>query len=304
MQFSGAVVGDLHLVWNREAVEVCGRGALPGSLRSVDIWSVAPMDSRDLLREERGDLLELLGSLTAKQWLMPTACQRWSVKDVALHLLDDDLGWLSRGRDTDSSGLIPMQPDYRRFVAALDQKNQRWVDAATGLSRRVVTDLLGWSGDQVAIYHAGLGLTDGARVVWAGGEVPVWLGLGRDLTERWVHQKQIREAVDRPGHHDRYLPTVLATFVWAFPYQYRPEAQTGTVVNLDLGEDATWHLVRTDGGWQLEPGLQGPAAAALTTDSDTAWRQLTGAAVSAKTLLTEGPRSLADPLLDVRGIIV
>ena len=58
-----------------------------------------------------------------------------------------------------------------------------------------MTDLLGWSGDQVAIYHEGRGLTDGARVVWAGGEVPVWLGLGRDFTERWVHQKQIREAV-------------------------------------------------------------------------------------------------------------
>ena len=109
-------------------------GNLPGSLRSVDIWSAAPMDFRDLLLEERGDLLELLGSLTAKQWLMPTACQRWSVKDVALHLLDDDLGWLSRGRDTDSSGLILMEPDYRGFVAALDEKNQRWVDAATGLS--------------------------------------------------------------------------------------------------------------------------------------------------------------------------
>ena len=70
-----AVLGDLHLLSNCEAVEVCGMGNLPGSLRSVDIWSVAPMDFRDLVREERGDLLELLGSLTAKQRLMPTACR-------------------------------------------------------------------------------------------------------------------------------------------------------------------------------------------------------------------------------------
>ena len=69
------------------------------------------------------------------------------------------------------------------------------------------------------------------------------------------------------------------------------------MVNLDVGEDAKWHLVRIDNGWQLEPGLQEPAAAALITDADTAWRQLTGAAASAKALLTQGPRSLADPLL-------
>jgi hypothetical protein len=44
------------------------------------------------------------------------------VKDVLLHLLDDDLGWLSRGRDADLDGLIPMDGDYRDFVAALNQK--------------------------------------------------------------------------------------------------------------------------------------------------------------------------------------
>ncbi len=46
-----------------------------------------PFDVRPLFREERAELLSLLGSLTADHWSAPTACPGWTVKDVALHLL-------------------------------------------------------------------------------------------------------------------------------------------------------------------------------------------------------------------------
>jgi hypothetical protein len=72
------------------------------------------------------------------------------VKDVALHLLDDDFGWLSPGRDGDLEGRIRMDVDYRDFVVALNQKNQCWVDASRGLSRQLVLELLAWSGHRVA----------------------------------------------------------------------------------------------------------------------------------------------------------
>lgn len=36
----------------------------------------------------------------------PNSAQAAGVKEVALHLLDDDLGWLSRGRDGDMTGLL------------------------------------------------------------------------------------------------------------------------------------------------------------------------------------------------------
>ena len=270
----------------------------------MDDWSRQANDIRGALRTERSELVELLGSLDREGWLSLTGCGGWSVKDVALHLLDADLGWLSRGRDADMTSLLPMADDYREFVIALDQKNQRWVETAAGLSQRVVTDLLVWSGDQVAVYHDSLDLSDTSRVAWAGGEVPAWLGMGRDFTERWVHQKQIREALGRPGDHDRYLPVVLSIFVWAFPHQYRAVAEPSTVVNLDLGEPARWHLTRSHERWELEPGLAHPASAAMKTDMDTAWRLLTGAPYNHADLATVGPPSLTQPLLAIRGIIV
>lgn len=270
----------------------------------VMAWTAPPVDLGEALRQERDDLLSLLDGFTDAEWLAPTPCLGWQVKDVALHLLDDDLGWLSRGRDGDLDGLIPMDVDYRDFVAALNQKNQRWVDASQGLSRRLVRELLTWTGDQVAAYHDTVPMTEPAGVIWAGGQVPGWLGLGRDFTERWVHQQQIRDAVGKPGSHHRFLPVVLSIFVWAFPHQYQPQVEEGTEVNLDLGPDSRWHLIRLERGWELEDGLVDSPAAAIITDMDNAWRQLTGAPTTPGAVTTDGPLHLAQPLLEVRSVIV
>jgi uncharacterized protein (TIGR03083 family) len=272
----------------------------------VELVDVPVRDVRPLLPEERGDLLALLASFGDADWAMPTEAGRWTVKDVALHLLDDELGWLSRGRDSDPSGLLDDTGDYRQFVAALDAKNQRWVDGASGLSHRVLQDLLEWSGQQVDQYYASLNLREPSRVIWAGPDpVPRWFDLARDLTERWVHQQQIRDAVRVPGRHDRFLPDVLHTFVWAFPYQYRSEAVPGTTVQLDFGGiGGSWILTRHARRWVLDEGTAKGPAATLRMAPQVAWRQLTGLPVSAGQYAAGGDDSLVRPLLHVRGIIV
>ena len=169
--------------------------------------------SAPLLTEERADFLALLASFGDADWVMPTEAGRWTVKDVALHLLDDALGWLSRGRDNDRSGLLDDTGDYRQFVAALDAKNQRWVDGASGLSHRVLRDLLEWSGRQVDQYCARLDPRAPSRVRWAGpGPVPVWFDLARDLTERWV---QPVEGEGADPFHVVHANVIGSPKVWA-----------------------------------------------------------------------------------------
>jgi uncharacterized protein (TIGR03083 family) len=272
----------------------------------MDLWSMTPRDVRPLLREERADLIGLLSGLDDVQWRAPTEAPGWTVKDVALHLLDDDLGWLSRGRDGDRDGLLPMD-DHETFVRSLAAKNQRWVDGARGLSRQVVVGLLAWSGEQVDAYYEGLNLIDRAHVSWAGGDVPVWFDIERDLTERWVHQQQIRRAVGvDDGYAERYLPLVIGTFVWAFPAQYRPDAPPGATVGLDLGVGPGWTLRRTTEGWILVEGWPAEPVAALRADAESSWRLLTGAlsAADARSLQLYGEERLTGPLREVRGIIV
>ncbi|HEY6330443.1 MAG TPA: maleylpyruvate isomerase N-terminal domain-containing protein [Blastocatellia bacterium] len=47
----------------------------------------------DLFRPLLDELLKLLESLSGPQWLDPTVCRGWSVKDIALHLLGGDIGF-------------------------------------------------------------------------------------------------------------------------------------------------------------------------------------------------------------------
>jgi uncharacterized protein (TIGR03083 family) len=275
------------------------------TIGGMRIDEVPPRDTRPLIAEINGDLLALLASLRDSDWAAPTEAGRWSVKDVALHLLDGDLTQLSIGRDGDLSWLLDTGGDYRQFVAALDAKNQRWVEAAHGLSARVLTGLLRWSGEQVGQYYATVDLGGPAQVSWASdGPVPRWLDIAREMTERWVHQQHIRDAAGRPGDHARFLPAVLATFAWAFPHQYRPEAAPGTAVQLDFGDGGRWRLTRAAGGWELDEGTAQSPAAALRIPAHLAWRQLTGLPVPAGGYRTEGDERLATPLLAVRGIIV
>ena len=58
-----------------------------------------PVLVMDLFATMREALLALLGSLSPEDWNKRTSCAQWVVKDVALHLLGDDVGILSRRRD-------------------------------------------------------------------------------------------------------------------------------------------------------------------------------------------------------------
>jgi hypothetical protein len=268
--------------------------------------SQAPVvDVRGPLTAQRGRLLSLLNSLSDAQWAAPTAAPRWPVKDIALHLLDVDLSWVARGRDHDPAGMIPVSSGHEEFVCGLAQRNQRWVDGTRVLSPRLITGLLGWSGEQLDTYLGTVDLASPSSVYWAG-EVPLWFDLAREFTERWVHYRQIQEAA-RPGHEhppDEYLPLVLRTFIWGFPRQYGAPGPPGTTIALEIPDAGAWILTRTEAGWSLDEGQAATPAATLRISGEAAWRLLTGARYDARQLQLSGDPALTEPLLRVRGIIV
>ena len=243
--------------------------------------------------------MELLGSLTAAQWTATTGLPNWRVKDIALHVLDDDLGCLARDRDGDSSGRIDAG-SVGELVQALNTKNQRWVEAAAGLSRRLVTDMLAWSGSEIDSWLRNADLHRPATVGWAShGPVPFWFDLAREFTERWVHHQQILDALGmRDQRHERDVDVVLQTFVWAYPHQYRVDAPVGSTIGLRLGTHR-WTLIRRQQSWELEPDGQS-ADLALELSADQAWRLLTGGLHDTDSLQRRGPDELIEPLLHVR----
>jgi uncharacterized protein (TIGR03083 family) len=206
-------------------------------------------------------------------------CPGWSAHDIAAHLLADDVGRLSRGRDG-------YAPSSRRqgepFVEFINRQNEEWVGAWRRVSPALIVDLLTDTGDQTARYFAALDPhAMGAGVWWATGDdpAPVWLDLARELTERWHHQAQIRDAIGAPPLIDPVIfAPVIATFAFALPRTFRDvDAPPGTAVVLHVSgpSGGSWSIVRETGRWDLRVGEGGEPAARASIDEDTWWRLVT-----------------------------
>jgi uncharacterized protein (TIGR03083 family) len=234
-----------------------------------------------LFPEERAALLDVLRSLSPDEWGAPTACAGWSVKDVAAHLIADDFGRLSRSRDDGYRVSWIDAPSFDDLVAAINAQNEQWVDAMRRLSPRVITDLLELAGAQSQAFFETLDLDAlNGPVDWIGPDpAPVWVDLAREYTERWAHQQQIRDGAGRPGLYEpRLFAPVLDAYVRALPRAFAGvDAAEGTQVVVEITGDAggRWSVVRRDGAWSLYVGGDGPAAATVTLDQETAWRLFT-----------------------------
>ena len=270
-----------------------------------------PIIVTHLFPEVQASLLELLTGLTAEDWNKPTACPRWSVKDIAGHLLGGQLGILSRKRDGYAYSGGPIR-DWDELVALINNLNDIWVKAASRLSPIVLCDLLRLSGEQICAYFNSLDpYAIGDPVNWAGPErAPVWLDLAREYTEWWHHQQQIRDAVRRPGLKERrFFAPVLDAFVRALPHTYRSvDAKDGALVALTISGDSggRWLLRRETGEWRLYVGDAQHCDAEIIIDQETAWRLFCKGATKDEALAVAtltGDQVLASKALEMISVI-
>ena len=261
------------------------------------------------------ELISLLRGLGESDWSRPTLARRWAVKDIAAHLLDTDLRRLSSQRDGYGPG-PPTQSadDYKDLVAFLNRLNASWVEATKRLSPRVLVDLLEWSGPRVAELFASLP-PDGPShfsVAWAGEERSAnWMDIGREYTEKWHHQAQIREAVGAPSLNSRrWLGPVLELSMYALPHAFRNvEAARGSAVSVRVDGEAggAWHIRMETGGWKLLEGEATEAAASVRLDGETAWRLFFNALDSEdakRRVSSSGDEELCAAFFAVRSVMV
>lgn len=280
----------------------------------MNVEPLGPIDVVELFPEERESLIQLLSSLTEQQWATPTVCPGWTVKDVALHLLGVDLANLSRRRDgfQDPSTQGPNGESWSDLVGFVNALNESWVEAARRISPRLLCELLAFTGHAMYVYFSSLDLSvTGASVSWAGPDpAPVWLDIAREYTERWVHQQQIREALDRPGFTSPHqFGPVLEAFVHALPHTLHDvDASPGTRLRLiiDGAAGGVWVATKTDEGWLLGKDDNPGADATVTMNQDVAWRLFTRGMArdeAARRTRFEGDRPLGLNVLDMVSII-
>ncbi len=238
---------------------------------------------------------------------------RWRVRDVAAHLLDGDLRKLSAHRDGHFVAPTGPMRSARELTSFLNDLNAGWIEATRRLSPRSIVDLLAFTGPEVAAFVEGLDPSGPAlfAVAWAGEESSAnWLDTGREYTERWHHQQQIREALGAASLTDqRWLRPVFDVSMRALPAAYRgvkapPDTTVSVVIDGEAG--GTWSLVRGAAGWELHVGPATEPAARIRLDQDTAWRLFfkgLTAATAAERVAFEGDVSLARPYLSALAVM-
>jgi len=275
---------------------------------------LAPCYTADLFGPLSKQLVAVLRELTPAEWERPTLAGRWRVRDVAAHLLDGQLRTLSAQRDAHFvSPEGPIQTE-RELAAFINRLNADGLAYAARLSPRLVTDLLEVAGDWVALSVAGLDPHAPAvfPVSWAGETASEnWMHTGREYTEHWHHQMQIRDAVSRPRLLEpQWMVPLLDISVRALPHAYASApAPAGSVVTLQVTGETTgaWSITRDANRWRLTSGRPAQPDAIVTVAADNAWRMFYNGLAHdalAERVRVEGKTDLAAPLLRARSVIV
>jgi len=272
-----------------------------------------PCYTAELFRPLLSELITLLRSLDAEMWDRGTVAGHWRVRDVVAHLLDGDLRRLAICRDGHQIVTDPIASD-RDLARFINRLNAEGVAYGARLSRALLIDLAEITGEWVAEYF--LALPPHAKamfsVSWAGEAVSEnWMDIGRDYTERWHHQMQIRDAVGQPRLlSPLWMEPLIELSIRALPPAYSAvDAPDGSTVTLQVhGEtEGSWTLLRDDASWQLRRGRTGASTTTVSVAADDVWRlffNALSAAAIAERVIVDGDRLLAAPLLGARSVIV
>ncbi|WP_245671255.1 maleylpyruvate isomerase family mycothiol-dependent enzyme [Nocardia amamiensis] len=132
---------------------------------------IAMVDIRDLARLERADFADLLARLSPQDWLAPSLCEGWSVRDVVTHTI----GYLGQSTARLAINMVQTRGD-------VDQLNAAKLPNYSGKEPHELVELM-----RRGIEPSGAGALYGGRVA---------------LIECLIHQQDIR----RPLKQTRIIP--------------------------------------------------------------------------------------------------
>jgi len=267
------------------------------SLTEIDTWAKASdkIADVDLLatylnawRDSADRVLSLCRDLTSGQWASRTDLPGWTVHDVVAHLAHVEIELAAGTLDTGASDRREMAPDATR--AGVEQRPDREPDQlvaelADAVERRtaaLAADPPSGPDDPPPGVSPGFG--------WD------WQTLLRNRAiDMWVHEQDIRRAVDLPGGMDSPGAEVSVTsFAAALPYVLGKKVAPG------LGTVVGWQVT---GEVPVQLALQvGNDGRARTLDgeppADATWLRMD---TETFTILAAGRRAVDDVAFDVDG---
>lgn len=240
--------------------------------------SEIPFDAVAKLPRLEKEFISLLKSLTEEEWQAQTIAKLWKVKDVVAHLLDGNIRTLSMLGDGYFGESVNTN-SYQELIAYLNQLNADWVKAMKRVSPQMLILLHEVTGPLYYQLYAQQDPFDKAvfSVAWAGeNESKNWMHHAREYTEKFLHQQQIRDAVNKPGIMTREFFYPFADIcMLALPHTFREvEAASGTVLKMQiLGKiGGEWYLSRIENQWQLNKEVSQSVDAEVIIGANEFWQ--------------------------------
>ena len=212
-------------------------------------WRQRGLNATEALAETWGSLAEVCRELSTVEWGLPTECPGWDVKDQLSHLIGIERSILG---DPAPEWDGPPGPHVRNDVGAM---NERWVAVRRP---RPGADVRSEFLEVTAVRLAQLARRteeEWAAVGWSPvGDVPAAVFIEVRAFDSWVHEQDVRRALDRPGGcGNRASALSLDRVEGALPFVVGKQAgcADGTVVRFDVSGpegDARDVTIAVEGG--------------------------------------------------------
>ncbi len=238
----------------------------------------------ELFPQLTAELVRLLRSLEASDWLKPSPIKDRTVKDLVSHLIDGSLRKLSIQRDgfNDRTN-VPNINSYGDLVNHIQTLNRDWIIVTRRLSPEILIELLEYSGREMYEFVKTLDPNEKAifPVSWAGeSESRNWFDIAREYTEVWHHQMQIRLALDQPVLlAKKFSEPLYDTLMRGLPYLYKDftDYKPGYKIRISLTGtlNKSWVLEKLSEKWLLAENKSDITNTSVEVPDDIAWKIFT-----------------------------
>ncbi len=192
----------------------------------------------DMMEHVWRSIAGLCDGLTEEEWKTPTDCPGWSVQDQVSHLAGSETGILG---DPDP-GHAPSEAALAHTRSEQGRRNEIVVDfRRPWAGEQVLSDFRAKTARRVSFLRAQSDDDFAAEMPTPVGPAPMSEFISIRIMDAWVHEQDIRRALNRPGHYDSPAAAhALNRVIRAMPYvaARRAQAPDGATVVIDISGPA------------------------------------------------------------------
>ena len=174
----------------------------------------------------------LCDGLTEAEWKTPTDCPAWSVQDQVSHMSGSENGILGNpDPDHTPADVSHTRSDQGRHNEMIVDYRRSWS------GQQVLDEFRRNTAERMAFLRSRTDEDLAAEMHTPIGPAPMSEFLSIRIMDAWVHEQDIRRALDRPGHYDSPAAAQsLNRIIGAMPFvaARRAQAPDGSTVVIDV----------------------------------------------------------------------